>query len=107
MIWVSDVKLFPGGEKDWDWRETGIQPADVKESMFTGIKMILLFRGVWKRLETTPESVTVLEKAGIATGQLQTEACIDRHNSLRSHVCGGSDSHHLLRGQKLNSNVTP
>jgi hypothetical protein len=33
----KDIKVFPGGAREWDWRETGtrhvpgIQPADVQE----------------------------------------------------------------------------
>ena len=38
----KDVKLYPGGAREWDWNETGthhlpgIQPADVKELLDHG-----------------------------------------------------------------------
>ena len=41
----KDVKLFPGGAREWDWRETGtdnvprIQPADVDELFDHGAKL--------------------------------------------------------------------
>jgi hypothetical protein len=38
----KDAKLFPGGAREWDWRETGthhvpgIQPADLEELLAHG-----------------------------------------------------------------------
>jgi hypothetical protein len=40
----KDAKVFPGGAREWDWRETGtrhvpgIQPADVQELIEHGAK---------------------------------------------------------------------
>jgi hypothetical protein len=41
----KDVKIFPGGAREWDWRETarhvpGIQPADVQELIERGAKAV-------------------------------------------------------------------
>jgi hypothetical protein len=44
----KDVKLFPGGAREWNWRETGtdhvpgIQAADVDELLEHGAKVIVL-----------------------------------------------------------------
>src|SRR6516162_2220457 len=46
----KDVKLFPGGSREWNWRETGtvhvpgIQPADVQELLDHGAKVVVLSR---------------------------------------------------------------
>lgn len=47
----KDLKLWPGGGREWDWRETntehvpGIQPADVQELLDKGSKIVVLSRG--------------------------------------------------------------
>jgi hypothetical protein len=44
----KDAKLFPGGSSEWNWGETGtvhvpgIQPADVKEMLDHGAKVVVL-----------------------------------------------------------------
>jgi hypothetical protein len=44
----KDAKLFPGGSRDWNWRDTntshrpGIQIADVQELLEHGSKVIVL-----------------------------------------------------------------
>jgi hypothetical protein len=48
-----DAKLFPGGAREWDWRETGtehapgIQPTDVTELLDHGATTIVLSEGSW------------------------------------------------------------
>ena len=52
----KDAKIFPGGAREWDWRETGtrhvpgIQPADVQELIEHGARTVVLSKGVWERL---------------------------------------------------------
>jgi hypothetical protein len=47
----KDAKLFPGGSREWNWRETstehvpGVQPADVQELLDHGAKVVVLSRG--------------------------------------------------------------
>jgi len=49
----KDAKIFPGGAREWDWRETGtrhvpgIQPADVQELIERGARTVVLSKGVW------------------------------------------------------------
>ena len=49
----KDAKIFPGGAREWDWRDTGthhvpgIQPADVRELIEQGAKAVVLSKGIW------------------------------------------------------------
>jgi hypothetical protein len=84
-----DAKVFPGGAREWDWRETGtrhepgIQPADVQELIERGAKAVVLSKGIWERLKVCPETLEVLAKNNIAVEVLQTEAAVQRFNELR------------------------
>ena len=55
-----DAKLYPGGAREWDWKETGtrhdpgIQPADVDELLEHGARVVVLSKGVQLRLKTQP-----------------------------------------------------
>ena len=95
----KDAKIFPGGAREWDWRETGtrhvpgIQPTDVQELIDHGAKALVLSRGVWKRLEVCPETLDVLAKNGIEVEILQTEAAVERFNVLRESVPVGGLFH--------------
>ena len=83
-----DVKLFPGGAREWNWQETGtrhspgIQPADVQEIIDAGARTVVLSRGMYKRIKTMPETAASLEKAGITIHQLQTEESVTKYNNL-------------------------
>jgi hypothetical protein len=87
------AKVFPGGAREWDWRETGprhvpgAQPADVQEPIDQGAKTVILSaRGVWRRLKVRPETLDLLAKNGIAVEVLQTEDAVKRFNELREDV---------------------
>jgi len=49
----KDFKLYPGGGREWDWKETntehipGIQPADVQELLEKGSKVVVLAAGCY------------------------------------------------------------
>ena len=85
----KDAKIFPGGAREWDWRETGtrhvpgIQPADLDELIAHGAKAVVLSRGMWERLQVCPETLEVMAKNGIAADILQTEQAVTRFNELR------------------------
>ena len=85
----KDAKLYPGGAREWDWRETGtrhvpgIQPADVAELLEHGAEIVVLSKGVWERLGVCPETLTLLQEKGVAVEVLQTEAAVTRYNVLR------------------------
>jgi hypothetical protein len=95
----KDAKIFPGGAREWDWRETGtrhvpgIQPADVQELIDRGAKTVVLSRGIWKRLQVCPETLAALAKSGIAVEVLQTEDAVERFNALRESVPVGGLFH--------------
>ncbi len=58
----KDVKLFPGGAREWDWTETGtrhvpgIQPADISELLKKGARRVILSTGMQQRLLVKPDT---------------------------------------------------
>ena len=95
----KDAKIFPGGAREWDWRETGtrhvpgIQPADVQELIEHGARAVVLSRGIWERLQVCPETVAFLDKNGIQIEVLQTEVAVKRFNELRENMPVGGLFH--------------
>lgn len=85
----KDAKLYPGGARAWDWNETGtshdpgIQPADVQELIDHGASVIVLSRGMNKRLKVKPETLRMLDDADIEAHVLQTEQAVRRYNELQ------------------------
>src|SRR5690606_27017026 len=67
----KDAKLYPGGAREWDWRETGtrhvpgIQPADVAELLEHGAEVVVLSKGVLERLQVCPETLELLQRRGL------------------------------------------
>ncbi|NIM50140.1 MAG: hypothetical protein GTN62_07360 [Gemmatimonadales bacterium] len=92
----KDAKLYPGGAREWDWRETGtdhvpgIQPADVEELLQHGATVVVLSTGMYKRLRVCPETLEMLQHNNITTHVLQTEEAVQRYNELsnRERVAG-------------------
>jgi hypothetical protein len=84
----KDVKLWPGGARAWDWDETGtrhepgVQIADVEELLEHGAEVVVLSRGVHRRLQVQPETLAYLEARGVAVEVLQSEAAVARYNQL-------------------------
>ena len=84
-----DAKLFPGGAREWDWRETGtehtpgIQPTDVRELLDHGATTIVLSQGMLKRLGICPETLELLKQQGVGVHVLPTQDAIDLYNDLR------------------------
>ena len=85
---LKDAKLWPGGARGWDWGETGtrhepgVQIADVEELVEHGPRVVVLSRGVDRRLQVPAETISHLEARGIAVEVLQTEDAIARYNEL-------------------------
>ena len=91
-----DYKLYPGGGREWDWKETdthhvpGIQPADVKELLDHGSTVIVLSRGMYLALQTCPETLDLLRARGIAVHIEETRAAVALYNQLAQlHNVGG------------------
>ncbi|XP_063162031.1 mth938 domain-containing protein isoform X2 [Candoia aspera] len=53
----KDCKVWPGGSRTWDWRETGtehvpgVQPADVEEVLQKGVRTLVIGRGMSEALQ--------------------------------------------------------
>lgn len=86
----KDVKLFPGGAREWDWRETGtahspgIQPADVEELVRHGARTVVLSTGMLRRLQVPPDTLAFLDAEGVAAEVLPTTAAVERYGALRA-----------------------
>ncbi len=95
----KDAKLYPGGAREWDWRETGthhvpgIQPADVAELLDLGAEVVVLSKGILERLRVCPETLDLLRDRGIAVQVLQTEQAVARYNELSRRVGVGGLFH--------------
>ncbi len=93
----KDFKLWPGGGREWDWKETGthhvpgIQPADVEELLANGSRAIVLTRGMLLRLQTCRETMSSLEAKGIAVYVAETTKAAKIYNdlALRGKAVGG------------------
>jgi hypothetical protein len=93
----KDFKLWPGGGREWDWRETnthhvpGIQPADIEELLDHGSRTIVLSRGMLRMLHTCPETLAVLEQQNIDVRIEETGAAAETYNLLaaRGDPVGG------------------
>jgi hypothetical protein len=95
----KDAKIFPGGAREWDWRETGtrhvpgIQPAAVRELIEHGAKAVVLSKGIWQRLQVCPGTLELLAKNDIQVEVLQTEDAVNRFNVLRESMPVGGLFH--------------
>jgi len=92
----KDFKLYPGGGREWDWRETGtqhdpgIQPADVDELLDKGATIVVLSRGMELALKTRPETTRLLEQRGITVHMKETKEGVDLYNQLaETQAVGG------------------
>jgi hypothetical protein len=84
----KDFKLYPGGGREWDWRETGtqhdpgIQPADVEQLLENGATVVVLSRGMNLALQTSPETIKLLEQRGIPVHVKETKESVALYNKL-------------------------
>lgn len=82
----KDFKLWPGGGRPWDWKETGtahspgIQVGDVKELVERGCRTVILACGVFSRLKVTSEALAYLESNGIETIATDTKRAVQMYN---------------------------
>jgi hypothetical protein len=85
---ASDMKIWPGGGRPWDWRETGthhvpgIQVADVEELLEHGAGTLVLTRGMELVLQTCPETLEYLRTRGIRFHVAETNAAARFYNEL-------------------------
>ncbi len=95
----KDVKLWPGGSREWDWRETGtkhapgIQPRDVQELIDHGAEVVVLARGLYERLQVCPETLQMLKERNVGVEVLPTEQAVARYNELSESTAVGALIH--------------
>jgi len=85
----KDVKLFPGGAREWDWGETGtrhspgIQLTDVQELLDHGAEVIVLSKGQLGRLRVATETLEALSRLDIKVHIHTTPEAVRTYNRLR------------------------
>jgi len=95
----KDAKLFPGGSKEWNWRETGtnhlpgIQPADIQELLDHGARVVVLSRGMKECLQVPPETLDFLKERQIAVHVLATADAVQLYNQLAEKEAVGGLFH--------------
>ncbi len=86
----KDFKLWPGGGRQWDWRETdthhvpGIQPTDIEELLDSGCQTVVLSRGMLLMLQTRRETLDLLDERNIPVHIAETKAAAKIYNDLVS-----------------------
>lgn len=92
----KDFKLYPGGGRAWDWRETGtrhvpgVQPADVEELLQHEVRVIVLSRGMRRALQVCPETLDLLREQNVEVHVEETRAAVELYNRLaRTEAVGG------------------
>ncbi|PRX16229.1 Mth938-like domain-containing protein [Actinoplanes italicus] len=84
----KDFKLYPGGGRPWDWRETGtghspgIQPADVQELLDNGATVVVLSRGMERRLGIDPATLAFLRERDVEVHEAETTEAVRLYNEL-------------------------
>jgi hypothetical protein len=85
----KDAKLFPGGSREWDWKETGtsheggVLPADVEELLDKGATVVIVGKGINGRLDVNPATQQLLKERGIHFHALPTKTAVELYNELR------------------------
>jgi hypothetical protein len=93
----KDFKLWPGGGRLWNWKETGtrhipgIQPEDVTELLDHGATTVVLSRGMWKALRTMRETTNLLKSRGVVVHIAETNEAVRIYNELaaKGEAVGG------------------
>lgn len=95
----KDAKLYPGGAREWDWRETGtahdpgIQPADIAELIEHGATILVLGQGYHGRLLVSLETMLLVSRRKINTYFMPTEAAVRFYNERRENEAVGGLFH--------------
>lgn len=95
----KDFKLYPGGGREWDWRETGtqhdpgIQPADVEELLDNGANVVVLSRGMQLALKTSPKTLEMLKQRSITVYVKETKEAVEIYNRLADENAVGGLFH--------------
>jgi hypothetical protein len=85
-----DAKLWPGGGREWNWRETdtdhdpGIQPADVMELLEHGPELLVLSSGRQGRLGVCAETLSLVQRRAVEVVREETAPALETYNALAS-----------------------
>lgn len=93
----KDFKLWPGGGRQWDWSETGtdhfsgIQPDDCNELLQHNCRIIVLSRGILKRLRISKATLSYLQDHDIQTVVASTKKAVQLYNDFaeKGEAVGG------------------
>jgi hypothetical protein len=95
----KDLKIYPGGAREWDWNETGtrhspgIQTGDVEELLSRGVSVLVLGVGMLGRLKVQPDTLATLRGEGVAVHILRTKGAVGLYNELREREPVGALLH--------------
>ena len=91
----KDVKLYPGGSRNetGTHHKPGILPADVQELLDNEAEVLILSKGVNERLQTSDDTIRLLERKQIPFHVLQTEKAVEKYNELRKDEAVGALIH--------------
>uniref|UniRef100_A0A3Q1F1M2 Mth938 domain-containing protein n=1 Tax=Acanthochromis polyacanthus TaxID=80966 RepID=A0A3Q1F1M2_9TELE len=84
----KDCKVWPGGSRTWDWRETGtdhrpgVQPADLEEVLKKGVDLLVIGRGMSEALQVPSTTLDFVQQKGVEVRVLQTEKAVAEYNKL-------------------------
>ncbi|XP_056335015.1 mth938 domain-containing protein [Danio aesculapii] len=84
----KDCKVWPGGSRAWDWRETGtnhhpgVQPSDLEEILRKGVQTLVIGRGMSEALQVPPSTLDYAKKQGVDVRVFQTEQAVREYNAL-------------------------
>ncbi|KAK5611908.1 hypothetical protein CRENBAI_007124 [Crenichthys baileyi] len=84
----KDCKVWPGGSRAWDWRETGtdhypgVQPADLEEVLKKGIELLVIGRGMSEALQVPSSTLDFVKQKGIEVRVLPTQKAVAEYNKL-------------------------
>lgn len=82
-----DAKLWPGGGRGWDWRETGtahrpgVQPSDVAELLANGVRTVIVGCGQNRRLSVMDATRVAVESAGAELEIYDSKEAVERFNA--------------------------
>jgi hypothetical protein len=95
-----DVKVWPGGCREWDWTEhgtshvPGVAPAEPDELVEGGARVVVVSTGRAGRLGVPEATLARLRERGVETEVLTTPEAVERYNSLaRGGVAVGALIH--------------
>ncbi|KAG8429876.1 hypothetical protein GDO86_018981 [Hymenochirus boettgeri] len=86
----KDCKVWPGGSRTWNWRETGtdhypgVQPTDIEEVVKKGVKTLVIGRGMSEALQVPAKTLEYIRAQGVDPLVFQTEKAVKEYNLLVS-----------------------